>query len=129
MPTYDYRCSQCGNLEEVIQSMREYGANPAIPECCGHAMERHFSGAMGHAMFNAQHGDRHYDGMQATDGTPIDSRSKHREYMKRKGLTTIDDYTQTWAKAEKERQEYRSAAHSDRELRDTVARELYSKQR
>jgi len=41
-------------------------------------------------------GDRQYAGMCATDGTPIDTRSKHREYMRRNGLTTCDDYTQEW---------------------------------
>jgi len=51
-------------------------------------------------------GDRHYDGLQATDGTDISSRTKHREYMRRNGLTTVDDYKETWAKAQKERESY-----------------------
>jgi hypothetical protein len=37
-------------------------------------------------------GDRHYDGVRASDGTDISTRSKHREYMKRHGLTTVDDF-------------------------------------
>jgi hypothetical protein len=37
-------------------------------------------------------GDRHYAGMRTSDGTDISTRSKHREYMKRHGLTTIDDF-------------------------------------
>lgn len=37
-------------------------------------------------------GDRRYN-----------SRKQHREYMARNGLTTIDDWTNTWAKDEKER--------------------------
>ena len=41
--------------------------------------------------------DAHYDGLRATDGTDISTRKKHREYMKRHGLTTTDDYKQTWA--------------------------------
>ena len=44
-------------------------------------------------------GDRHYDGLTATDGTPIDTRTKHREYMRQRGLTTADDYTGEWQKA------------------------------
>jgi hypothetical protein len=52
---------------------------------------------------NALAGDRHYDGMQATDGTPIDTRTKHRQYMKEKGLTIMTDFTQTWKDAAKER--------------------------
>jgi len=129
MPTYDYRCSKCGGMEEVIQSMREYGANPSIPECCGNGMERYFSGPMGHARHSAQFGDRHYDGLKATDGTPIDSRSKHREYMKRHGLTTTDDYRETWKQAENERIKFRKAEHQDRQLRETIAREFYARQR
>lgn len=129
MPTYEYQCLTCGEHQDRIQTMREYSASPDIPVCCGHGMARYFSTVRGDALLQSHFGDRHYDGMRSTDGTPIDSRSKHREYMKRKGLTTIDDYTQTWAKAEKERQAYRSAAHQDRELHETVAREFYSKQR
>jgi hypothetical protein len=49
-------------------------------------------------------GDRSYDGLKAPDGTDISSRSKHREYMKATGLTTADDFKQTWAKAQVERE-------------------------
>jgi len=48
-------------------------------------------------------GDRGYDGMRATDGADISSRKKHRDYMQRKGLTTADDFTETWKSAEKKR--------------------------
>lgn len=51
-------------------------------------------------------GDRHYDGLRATDGTDISSRKKHREYMQRNNLTTVDDYKETWAKAQQERERY-----------------------
>lgn len=51
--------------------------------------------------------DRHYDGMRATDGSDISSRRKHREYMKRNNLTTTDDFKDTWAKAQQEREAYR----------------------
>lgn len=50
--------------------------------------------------------DRSYDGLRATDGTPINSRTKHREYMKRNGLTTMDDFKNEWAQAEKQRADY-----------------------
>ena len=49
-------------------------------------------------------GDRSYDGMKAPDGTDISSRTKHREYMKATGLTTADDFKQTWATAKQERE-------------------------
>ena len=51
-------------------------------------------------------GDLHYDGLRATDGTPINTRTKHREYMKRTGLTTADDFSQSWAKAREARERY-----------------------
>ena len=49
-------------------------------------------------------GDSSYDGMRAPDGTDISSRTKHREYMRATGLTTTDDFSQTWAKAKQERE-------------------------
>ena len=49
-------------------------------------------------------GDRSYDGLQAPDGTDISSRSKHRDYMKATGMTTADDFKDTWAKAKVERE-------------------------
>lgn len=49
-------------------------------------------------------GDRSYDGMKATDGTDISSRTKHREYMKANGLTTVDDYKDTWSQNQAKRE-------------------------
>jgi len=49
-------------------------------------------------------GDRSYDGMRATDGTDISSRSKHREYMKANNLATMDDFKDTWAQAQAQRE-------------------------
>lgn len=53
-------------------------------------------------------GDQHYDGLCATDGTDISTRAKHREYMKRTGLVTFDDYKETFAKQQEARDAYRS---------------------
>lgn len=50
--------------------------------------------------------DRVYNDMKATDGSDISSRAKHREYMKRNGLTTADDFKETWAKDAQKRAEY-----------------------
>jgi hypothetical protein len=62
--------------------------------------------------------DRLYSGspFKAHDGTVIDSKRKHREYMKRHNLTTMDDYTQTWDKA-RERREDVYTGRADREQR------------
>ena len=43
-------------------------------------------------------GDSHYDGLRATDGTPVDSKVKHREYMKRNNLALVGDFKETWSK-------------------------------
>ena len=50
--------------------------------------------------------DRSYDGMRATDGADIGSRSKHREYMKANNLTTIDDFKGTFERARAQRDQY-----------------------
>lgn len=51
-------------------------------------------------------GDRHYDGLRATDGADISTRSKHREYMKANNVTLADDFKDTWAKAQEQRDRY-----------------------
>jgi hypothetical protein len=51
-------------------------------------------------------GDRSYDGLRATDGTDISSRTKHREYMKANGLATADDFKESWAKTQQQREQY-----------------------
>lgn len=55
-----------------------------------------------------------YDNLQATDGTPIDSRTKHREYMKANGLAMADDFKETWAKKQAERETIRQVAETGR---------------
>jgi hypothetical protein len=52
------------------------------------------------------YGDRGYDGLRASDGANISTRTKHREYMKRNGLTTMDDFAGQWAKERKARDDY-----------------------
>jgi hypothetical protein len=51
-------------------------------------------------------GDRHYDGLRATDGADISSRKKHRDYMQKTGYTTADDFKDAWGKARREREYY-----------------------
>lgn len=48
--------------------------------------------------------DSHYDGLRATDGADIGSRTKHRDYMRRNGVTTVDDFHgEYWRSAEARR--------------------------
>ena len=64
--------------------------------------------------------DRHYDGMRATDGADISSRAKHREYMRRNDLTTIDDFKQEWANAPRKRE-----LEAQKERRENVERAIH----
>ena len=65
--------------------------------------------------------DRSYEGLRASDGTDISSRTKHREYMKRHGLTTADDFKGQWAKAEQARNEYRTSGKGGAITRRDIA--------
>lgn len=66
---------------------------------------------------------RFYENTSATDGTDIGSRKKHREYMKRNGLCTVDDYTKTIARKQKERREFLETG-KDKRRDDLVKREV-----
>lgn len=67
-------------------------------------------------------GDRNYEGLRATDGTDISSRSKHREYMAANGLTMADDFKNTWAKAQAQRDAYhqRGGSFSRRDIERAI---------
>lgn len=74
--------------------------------------------------------DRAYSGQpfKAPDGTVIDSKAKHRAYLKRTGLTTADDFTQTWQRAKESREAFyegRSQSHRQEvraDLRQAIER-------
>jgi hypothetical protein len=122
MPTYDFRCQECEREYSVYRSIREHTENPRPFVCCGQTVERWFTpGNTGAALNNALAGDRHYEGLRATDGTDISTRTKHREYMRRNNLTTIDDFKDTWAKAEKQRTEYRQGKGHGAITRNDIA--------
>lgn len=103
MPTYTFRCPTCGNTLSTVMSIREYCAAPPTFVHCAGPMDRFFETVPGLAIHNAMAGDRHYDGLRATDGADISSRSKHREYMRANSLTTADDFSETWKRQAQER--------------------------
>lgn len=70
-------------------------------------------------------GDRAYDGMKAPDGTDIGSRSRHREYMRSRGITTMDDFKETWAKAEQQRDAYRTGQGGGAVTKDDIGRVIH----
>lgn len=128
MPTYEYRCTECGTVEQTVQSIGSYVKAPIVPECMHHGTEhmaRKLSIVPGG---NSLAGDRHYDGMRATDGTDISSRTKHRNYMKKNNLTTIDDFKQTWDKAGTERAKFRAGEHQDATVRKDIISAIKGKQ-
>lgn len=63
-------------------------------------------------------GDAHYDGLRATDGTPIDTREKHRAYMRSHGLTTVDDFTEQWQRDRARRDAFYTSAPDPERVRD-----------
>ena len=69
--------------------------------------------------------DRFYENTRATDGTDIGSRSKHREYMKRNGLTTADDFKSTWAKQAEQREQIRQGQMPSKSRREVLERRMY----
>jgi hypothetical protein len=69
--------------------------------------------------------DRHYENLRATDGTDISSRSKHREYMKRNGLTTADDFTNQWKNDAQKRAEYFTKGKGGAVTRDDIGRAIH----
>ena len=114
MPTYNWRCLACNAAQERFLSIGDYLRAPPAFVCCGQPMTRDFRVAAGLAVHNPLAGDRLYDGLRASDGTDISSRSKHRDYMKRNGLTTADDYRGEWAKAAQERAALRAGIDPSR---------------
>jgi hypothetical protein len=121
MPTYAYSCVKCTRVEEHLRSISEYLHNPLAFFCCGEQMQRFF-GPSGNSTLNPLAGDRSYAGLRAPDGSDISTRSKHREYMRRNGLTTADDFTETWKRAEAERDRYRTGQGGGAVTRDDIAR-------
>lgn len=125
MPTYDYKCVTCAREESVFQTIGEYCREPNRPFCCGWVMDRRLSvnPAMS-GLANALAGDRHYDGLAHTDGTPINSRTKHREFMKSRGYTLSSDFKETWAKAAQEREQRRTGQYRDPEIKREVTEQV-----
>lgn len=125
MPKYHFICRACDEVTAADIPMGEYHRNPPTFFHCGKGMERYFPPSGYTALENALAGDRHYDGLRAPDGTDISTREKHRAYMKANNLTTMDDYTESWAKARKERDDYfagRKGTITKADIRETIER-------
>jgi len=67
--------------------------------------------------------DRFYENTKSPiDGTDIGSRRKHREHMKRHGVTTADDFGREWQRAEKDRELIRNGGFDAKGRREDVRR-------
>jgi hypothetical protein len=78
----------------------------------------------GHSGDGWRYSDRLYSAAPfvGVDGTVIDSKAKHRAYMRKHGLTTVDDFKGTWENARKERDNFYTGNWGKRERREDLAR-------
>lgn len=63
-----------------------------------------------------------YGHLTATDGTPLDTRRKHREYLEHHGLALADDYKETWEKASQRRKDFYAGRHAHEGLKEAIGR-------
>jgi len=66
-----------------------------------------------------------YGHARATDGTPLHTRRRHREYMKQNGLAMHQDFTETLAKKRAEREKFFTEGPDSRDLHNDIGRTLY----
>jgi hypothetical protein len=104
MPTYTFKCPQCGLVRDRFYSIRTYTDPAFTPPTCHAPMERFFTSPDPTRALDFLISDAIYDGLKAPDGTDISTRAKHRAYMRENNLTTIDDYTETRKRAARERE-------------------------
>jgi hypothetical protein len=114
MPTYTFKCPTCGLVRDELVKLSVYLSPEFVPPQCHGPMQRFFTPADPSRALDLLTSDAIYDGLRASDGTDISTRSKHREYMKRNNLTTADDFTETWARAASDRAESLAGVDSDR---------------
>lgn len=66
-----------------------------------------------------------YGNACATDGTPINTRKRHREYLKATGLAMAQDFTETTAREKAKREAIAQGRLPDKQRREAVGRALY----
>jgi hypothetical protein len=59
------------------------------------------------------------------DGTVINSRRKHRDYMRRNNLTTADDFKKSWDDASHQRADFYTKGTDNEERRAQIARAFH----
>jgi len=67
-------------------------------------------------------GDKNYHGLTSPiDGSDISTKTKHRNHMREKGVTTVDDFTNHFKVAAKERAEFYKNAPDKSRIQDVAA--------
>lgn len=79
MPIYAMRCDSCGKESDIYRSVAKMDDD--LPSCCGEIMRRKICAPFVQADIQT------YKSM--VDGSMIDSRTKHREHLKRHGMVEV----------------------------------------
>jgi hypothetical protein len=69
--------------------------------------------------------DRHYENLSLQDGTVVNSRRQHQEYMRSRGLAIAADFKGAWAKQAEEREKVRTGQHDTKARREAIGRATY----
>jgi len=100
-------------------SRHTYHYDPELGEMVEGPAPRRVDGPSGDGW---RYSDRLYSAnpFKAHDGTIIDTKKKHREYMKRNNLTTIDDMKGVWDSSAKEREKFFTRGHDTEQRRRDI---------
>jgi len=119
MPTYTFKCPTCGLVRDEFLPLAVYTAPDFAPPACHAPMERFFTPPDPARALDYLISETIYEGLQAPDGADISTRAKHRAYMRDNNLTTIDDFSETWKRAAREREASMAGQDASR-VRDIV---------
>jgi hypothetical protein len=72
-------------------------------------------------------GDLHYAETRGPMGEDLSTRSKHRAFLKSRGLTTADDFTNEWASAQKKREQFLTDGGDHKARREQIERAFHQK--
>lgn len=82
MPLYDIKCDECGKIEEIFRSIKEFDE---LPSCCGNKMHRVLSAPMV--------ADDIKPYISQINGQVINSRSQHRKHLREHNCIEIGNET------------------------------------
>lgn len=115
MPTYTYRCSECGAVEEQYSRVSERDSN--IPVCHG-PMARQLHSVMVAVQVNVH-------AISPIDGTPLTSRRQRAEYMKRHDLVDALPAAEVIAKTNQRKRDMQELAAQLPKLPAHLEKQVY----